>query len=82
MPIFEYKCADCNAKYEVLHKSISNITEVTCPECGSANSKKLLSSFSASVGSSSSFDGGCASGNCGIPSASSGGCASGMCGLN
>jgi len=81
MPIFEYKCGDCDSKYEVLHKSLSNQQEVECPECGSKNSKKLLSSFSASMGSSSNFDGGCATGNCGIP-APTGGCASGMCGLN
>ncbi len=80
MPIFEYKCTDCNTKYEVLHKSTSNLSEVTCPSCNSKNSKKLLSSFSASVSDSSSASyGGCESGTCGLPS---GGCASGMCGLN
>lgn len=78
MPIFEYKCENCDTKYEVLHKSSANIGEVTCPECNSNKSKKLLSSFSASMGSSS--DGSCASGSCGLPS--TGGCASGMCGLN
>jgi len=81
MPIFEYKCADCNTKYEVLHKSASNLSEVSCPSCKSTNSKKLLSAFSASVSesSSSSFGDSCASGSCGLPSS---GCASGMCGLN
>lgn len=82
MPIFEYKCEDCNTKYDVLHKSSSNEEEVTCPKCNSNKSKKLLSSFSASMGSSSSFPAGdsCATGACGLPAP--GGCASGNCGLN
>lgn len=80
MPLFEYKCSSCNTKYEVLHKSSVNQEEVTCPRCSSKESKKLFSTFSASVESSGSYSGGCDSGNCEIPAA--GGCASGMCGLN
>ncbi|MHB9039824.1 MAG: FmdB family zinc ribbon protein [Melioribacteraceae bacterium] len=81
MPVFEYKCNDCNKKFDVLHKSSANLEEVICPACQSKNHKKLLSSFSASTGSSS-FDGGssCSDGSCGVPSY--GGCANGMCGLN
>jgi putative FmdB family regulatory protein len=78
MPLFEYQCKSCNTKYEVLHKSTEKTEDVTCPECRSKESKKLLSSFSASMGTSSS--GGCASGNCDMPYG--GGCQSGMCGLN
>ncbi|MBT8380139.1 MAG: zinc ribbon domain-containing protein [Ignavibacteria bacterium] len=84
MPLFEYKCSDCNAKFEVLHKSTIKEKEVTCPSCNSVKIKKLFSSFSASVSSGSEYTGGnCATGNCGIPdSAPMGGCSSGMCGLN
>lgn len=82
MPIFEYKCNDCGKKFDILHKSSTNLEEVICPECQSKNSQKLLSTFSASMGSSSSFDSGssCSDGSCGVPSY--GGCSSGMCGLN
>lgn len=82
MPIFEYKCNDCNKKFEVLHKSSANLEEVICPDCQSKNHKKLLSSFSASTGSSS-FDSGpsCGDGSCGTPSYG-GSCSNGMCGLN
>lgn len=83
MPVFEYKCSDCNKKYEVYHKSVNKIEPVNCPECNSSNSKKLLSSFAPSVDNSSAFKGeSCASGNCGMPYAGGGGCSSGMCGLN
>lgn len=81
MPIFEYKCNDCGKKFDILHKSSTNLEEVVCPDCQSKNSKKLLSSFSASM-SSASFDApSCSTGNCGVPSYG-GGCANGMCGLN
>jgi len=82
MPIFEYKCNDCNKIFEVLHKSSANLEEVICPDCQSKNYKKLLSSFSASTGSSD-FDNGsrCHDGSCGVPSFG-GNCANGMCGLN
>ncbi|MFH1195780.1 MAG: zinc ribbon domain-containing protein [bacterium] len=81
MPVFEYKCNDCGKKFDILHKSSANLSEVICPACQSKNSKKLLSSFSAST-SSAGFDGGssCSDGSCSVPSY--GGCANGMCGLN
>ncbi|HOJ18592.1 MAG: zinc ribbon domain-containing protein [Ignavibacteriales bacterium] len=81
MPVFEYKCGDCGNKFEVLHKSSVQAGEVDCPSCHSLNNKKLFSSFSASVNSSSTYSTSpCASGNCGVDY--SGGCSSGMCGLN
>lgn len=81
MPIFEYQCEDCKTRHEVLHKSLLNPEEVSCPKCNSKKNKKLLSTFSASIGGNSSYaDSSCASGNCDIPSA--GGCSTGMCGLN
>ncbi len=79
MPIFEYKCIRCNAKFEILHKSLTNQEEVICPECSSPEYKKLMSNFSSAKSAGSGFDN-CTSGSCGIPQV--GGCASGMCGLN
>lgn len=83
MPVFEYKCSDCNSKFEVLHKSSVKPEEVSCPNCNSNNNKKLFSSFSASVSGSSSFSSdSCSTGTCGTTPSYGGGCASGMCGLN
>jgi putative FmdB family regulatory protein len=81
MPIFEYKCNECGTKFDFLHKSANNIEDVQCPNCKSADNKKLLSTFSSSMGSSSTSALGCADGSCSIP-ASTGGCSTGMCGLN
>lgn len=84
MPLYEYKCSDCDTKFEILHKSTVAVEEVTCPNCNSSKSKKLFSSFSASISSGSDYSAGdCASGNCSLPENSySGGCSTGMCGLN
>ena len=80
MPIFEYRCQECGTKYEVLHKSSENQNDIICPKCSSSNNKKLLSTFSSSMGDSGFSESSCATGNCDVPS--SGGCASGLCGLN
>jgi putative FmdB family regulatory protein len=77
MPLFEYRCKECNGKFEILHKSVNNTNEVVCPECNSVNVKKLLSSFSTSglsESSSSISQESCDTGSCG--------CSSGYCGLN
>ncbi|HOJ04442.1 MAG TPA: zinc ribbon domain-containing protein [Bacteroidota bacterium] len=81
MPIFEYRCNDCQSSYDILHKGAENVDIIECPACHSRSYVKKFSTFSAAPnGTSSSFDAGCASGSCGVPSYS-GGCASGMCGL-
>ncbi|MBU0983050.1 MAG: zinc ribbon domain-containing protein [candidate division Zixibacteria bacterium] len=52
MPLFEYRCTECDTKYEEL--SSSSDSSVACPNCGSDNTTRLLSTFAASTGSSSS----------------------------
>ncbi len=81
MPIFEYKCSECESKFEILTKS-SNDNKISCPECDSSKVKKLFSTFSASTGSASYSDNSCAAWKCNVDVPSVGGCASGMCGLN
>ena len=81
MPMFEYICADCGEKYDILFKGSEKSDMIACPACTSRNYTKKFSTFSASVSGApySSSDYGCASGTCGVPAASP--CASGMCGL-
>ncbi len=40
MPIYEYRCDICGTTFETL---VRRRGAVTCPECGSASLKKLLS---------------------------------------
>ncbi|MCX7833640.1 MAG: zinc ribbon domain-containing protein [Ignavibacteria bacterium] len=81
MPIFEYKCNDCNTKFEIFHKSRENEENIFCPKCNSKNYKKLISVFS-SFGSENDtdFDNPCSSGYC--DTSYNGGCPGGVCGLN
>jgi putative FmdB family regulatory protein len=51
MPLFEYQCRDCGAKFEKLVTSSS--TEVACKNCSSPRVDKLLSVFAVTRGSHS-----------------------------
>jgi putative FmdB family regulatory protein len=52
MPLFEYRCARCDKKFEELVSG--NSTEIVCPACGSKETQKLLSVFASVSGSSES----------------------------
>jgi len=43
MPLFEYRCNECNKDFEIL---IMGNQEVCCPDCSGKNVSKLLSTFS------------------------------------
>lgn len=78
MPIYEYVCKSCSHQFELLRLSSNGFKDVVCPECGSAEAAKKLSTFAAAVSSSSTA--GCNDDACPAPSMA--GCRSGMCGLN
>ncbi len=42
MPIYEYKCSNCNKKHEKLHKSYDELL-LKCPNCNLLTLKKLVS---------------------------------------
>lgn len=46
MPIFEFRCRDCDARFEELVGSHvgTTIEDVRCPECGSADLERLEAS--------------------------------------
>jgi putative FmdB family regulatory protein len=52
MPMFEYKCLECDNKFEELVKHSD--TAVNCPHCKSVDVKKLVSAFSSSSNSGGS----------------------------
>ncbi len=67
MPIYEFKCQDCQNEYEEL--VFSHDETPPCPKCGSEKTDKLMSACSAKVdGGGPDFDalqssgGGCGSG--------------------
>ena len=56
MPLYEFECQECGARFENLVLKASEKTEVKCPVCGSRTLEELLSSFA----STSSTSGNCA----------------------
>ena len=54
MPIYEYSCQDCDAKFERLIKSMSSREAVDCPKCGSTKTSRALSVFTVGAESAKS----------------------------
>ena len=50
MPIFEYRCQDCETRFETIVWRDSG--KVECPDCGTHEVTKVISSFAISNGSS------------------------------
>jgi len=75
MPLYEYKCFDCETCFDVLRGMSDADLPIACPKCGSEKTARMISLFSA-VGSEGVIAGaGSSCGSC-TPSAS---CAT--CGL-
>ncbi|MEQ1934347.1 MAG: zinc ribbon domain-containing protein [Fimbriimonadaceae bacterium] len=45
MPIFEFRCQDCQTKFQTLVGMVAGADEVVCPKCGGKRSDKLVSRF-------------------------------------
>ena len=70
MPIYEYQCKPCGAKFEKLVRSMSSTEAVKCPECGSEETARALSVFAAvssDGGGKSAASDGPMCGRCGGP---------------
>ncbi|WP_223921918.1 zinc ribbon domain-containing protein [Geobacter sp. AOG2] len=49
MPIFEYSCRKCGLRFEKLQRTGEEL-QIECPECGTAEIRKELSTFAAVAG--------------------------------
>ncbi len=54
MPIYEFKCLECNNIFEILFGSSNEKVEIKCPECGSREAERVLSTVSVAVKGSAS----------------------------
>ena len=72
MPLYEYKCTNCNTVFEELVTKDQE-SPLKCPSCGSDNTEKKMSAAGISTGtykepactsSCPSASSGCASGGC------------------
>ncbi len=75
MPIYEYRCADCQARFEELVRTMTPTDRNVCPQCGGRDARRLISVFNTTqtvtAAPRSQAPGGC--GRCGDPA--------GPCGL-
>jgi putative FmdB family regulatory protein len=53
MPVYEFKCSQCEHAFEVMGSYAEREKAQTCPKCGSAEVKQAISLFSAKPPSSS-----------------------------
>ncbi|MGB7060802.1 MAG: zinc ribbon domain-containing protein [Candidatus Zixiibacteriota bacterium] len=44
MPIYEYRCNSCGKAVEILQKSHTQKEPLVCPDCGSTEMQRLISS--------------------------------------
>ena len=51
MPIYEYRCDNCNRVFEKLIRSLSQPPEIICPHCQSRQVQRLISAPAVHTGS-------------------------------
>ena len=71
MPIYEFRCLECDSNFELLMVNQNEEIEMKCPECDSLDFERILSSTNYSIGSGSGTNQGvksqtknCSSGSC------------------
>lgn len=62
MPIYEFKCNDCEQTFEALVLIASAVDTIRCKHCHSANIKKMPSVTSSPAGKGTSIPAGALSG--------------------
>ena len=54
MPLYEYRCAECGKRFEILQRLGQGADGLTCPTCGAAQLEKQFSTFASATGSTQS----------------------------
>ncbi|MGD9329749.1 MAG: zinc ribbon domain-containing protein [Desulfobacterales bacterium] len=52
MPIFEFKCLQCNELFEFLAVGSQDSVEMQCPHCGAEDFERVMSTTNYAVGNS------------------------------
>jgi putative FmdB family regulatory protein len=74
MPIYDYRCDECGATYDIFHKVREVVEDVVCPSCNSPKHTRLIGAPSIQMNGMTTKS----SGESPAPSC----CAGGACGLN
>ena len=77
MALYEYKCTDCEERFDLMRPMSAADDPAPCPECGSVESRRVISSFASITPGASALStnpvmdarmasrGGCCGGGCG-----------------
>lgn len=63
MPLYEYRCNECQHEFEKMLRFSESNTLPACPQCNSAQTRKKLSAV-ATIGAGDSGSSGYAGGSC------------------
>src|SRR5919205_4684542 len=74
MALYEYKCADCEDRFDLMRPMSEADEPAECPECGSTESRRVISNFASITPGASALStnpvmdarmaGGCCGGGC------------------
>ena len=77
MALYEYKCSDCEERFELMRPMSAADDLAECPECGGTESRRLISNFASITPGASTLStnpvmdarmasggGGCCGGSC------------------
>ena len=59
MPLYEYRCATCGSRFEVLRRVGQGAEGLACPQCGREEVEKEFSTFAGSVAAGGSGGASC-----------------------
>ncbi len=65
MPLYEYACAECGHRFEILQRIGEGADGLSCPQCDAAKLEKQYSTFASSSDGKASVPtaGGCGAGS-------------------
>ena len=49
MPIYEYRCEECDHRFEIIQRLGEGAGGLTCPGCGAPRLEKMFSTFAAAA---------------------------------
>ncbi|WP_373499394.1 zinc ribbon domain-containing protein [Desulfococcus sp.] len=71
MPIYEFKCLECNEYFEILVARVDEDVDMACPKCHAENFERVMSSTNYAMGAGGGASSGvkaqtrqCSSGSC------------------
>jgi len=62
MPIYEYRCLECDHAFQLLQRVGASTDGVTCPKCNSDRVERLLSCFASASGGAAVSQAACTTG--------------------